>query len=155
MAGDCHVKSCGADEPGAKPCERSLLRFFYAFQVWRRRRSSRNIIRTPSDTNTLRKEPHSSTIHTGNSGSLSGLAKHSSTIPTPKNVSMLLREPCRATIPTRSGESLLALTSCPRPILFKVDPTWFPGSRHFRVVFVLPFQESFFEGGPPGFANEG
>jgi hypothetical protein len=102
-----------AGEPGAMPCERSHLRFFYAFQVWRRRRSSRNIIRTPSDTNTLRKEPHCSTIHTGNSGSLSALAKRFSTIPTPRNASMLLREPCRATIRTRSSESLSVLTSRP------------------------------------------
>src|SRR3954452_9515121 len=100
----------GADEPGAMPCERSHLRFFYAFQVWRRRRSSRNIIRTPSDTNTLRKEPHRSTIHTKppkkkhnrkkinkeNGVSLSPLAKRFSTTPTPRNASMLLREPCRA-----------------------------------------------------------
>ena len=37
----------GTDEPGAMSCGLSHLRFFYAFQVWRRRRSSRNIIRTP------------------------------------------------------------------------------------------------------------
>ena len=113
MAGDHHVKSreWGPYEPGTMPCERSHLRFFYASQVWRRR-SSRNIIRTPSDTNTLPKEPHRNTIHTGNSGSLSALAKRFSSIRTRGNVSMLLREPCRATIPTRSSESLSALTSC-------------------------------------------
>src|SRR4051794_20762966 len=111
MAGDHHVKLRGwGGEPGAMPCERLHLRFFCAFQVWRRRRSNRNIIRTPSDTNTLRKEPHCSTIPTGNSGSLSALGKRSSTIPTPKNASMPLRELCRATIPTRGGESLSALT---------------------------------------------
>jgi hypothetical protein len=116
MAGDHHGKSreWGPYEPGTMPCERSHLRFFYAFQVWRWR-SSRNIIRTPSDRNTLPKGPHCSTIHTGNSGSLSALAKRFSTIRTPGNVSMLLRAPCRATIPTRSSESLSALTSCRDP----------------------------------------
>ena len=58
------------------------------------------------------KGPHRNTIHTGNSGSLSALAKRFSSIRTRGNVSMLLREPCRATIPTRSSESLSALTSC-------------------------------------------
>jgi len=93
------------------PCERSHLHFFYAFQIWPRRWSSRNIIRTPSGTNTLPEERHCNTIHIGSSGNSSGLAKRFSTIPIPESASMLLRERCRATIPTRSGESLSALTN--------------------------------------------
>jgi hypothetical protein len=134
----------GADEPGTKLCEHSLLRFFYSFQAWWQRRSSRSIIRTPSNMNTLRKELHRSTIHTGSSGSLSALAKRFSTIPTPENVSMHLREPCRATIPTRSGASLLALISCRCP----------PRLPALLGCLLFPFRKSF-EGCPPCLATKG